>query len=130
MYSNIIREELPADSPVVQDIDLIVEQADRCRKIVGGLLHFARKNQVNLTESDIVKLARHSIDSVIIPDNIRLRLNDKVSDPKDSLKEAIQEYIDEAKKNNYSLDSVEINNPHFFVPEVSGRCTVDNLIHK
>ena len=81
MYSNIIREELPADSPVVQDIDLIVEQADRCRKIVGGLLNFARKNQVNLTESDIVKLARHSIDSVIIPDNIRLRLNDKVSDP-------------------------------------------------
>ncbi len=81
MYSNIIREELPADSPVVQDIDLIVEQADRCRKIVGGLLNFARKNQVNLTESDIVKLASHSIDSVIIPDNIRLRLNDKVSDP-------------------------------------------------
>ena len=81
MYSNIIREELPADSPVVQDIDLIVEQADRCRKIVGGLLNFARKNQVNLTESDIVKLARLSIDSVIIPDNIRLRLNDKVSDP-------------------------------------------------
>jgi signal transduction histidine kinase len=81
MYSNIIREELPADSPVVQDINLIVEQADRCRKIVGGLLNFARKNQVNLTESDVVKLARHSIDSVIIPDNIRLRLNNKVSDP-------------------------------------------------
>jgi len=81
MYSNIIREELPADSPVVQDIDLIVEQADRCRKIVGGLLNFARKNQVNITEADVVKLARHSIDSVIIPDGIRLRLNDKVTDP-------------------------------------------------
>ena len=40
-------------------------------------------------------------------------VNDEVSKPKDSLEEAIQEYIDEAKKNNYSLDSVEINNPHF-----------------
>jgi len=81
MYSNILKEELPTDSPMLQDIDLIVEQADRCRKIVGGLLNFARKNQVNLSESDIVKLARHSIDSVIIPDDIHIRFNAKITDP-------------------------------------------------
>ena len=81
MYSNILKEELPADSPMLQDIDLIVEQADRCRKIVGGLLNFARKNQVNITEADVVKLARHSIDSVIIPEGINVRLNNKVTDP-------------------------------------------------
>jgi signal transduction histidine kinase len=81
MYSNILKEELPQDSPMLQDIDLIVEQADRCRKIVGGLLNFARKNQVNLSESDIVKLAKHSIDSVIVPENIHIRLNADISDP-------------------------------------------------
>ncbi len=81
MYSNILKEELPAGSAMLQDIDLIVEQADRCRKIVGGLLNFARKNQLNLTESDVVKLARHSIDSVIIPEGIYVRFNAKVSDP-------------------------------------------------
>ncbi len=81
MYSNILKEELPSDSPMLQDIDLIVEQADRCRKIVGGLLNFARKNQVNLVESDVIKLAHHSIDSVIIPDGIQVSLNSKISDP-------------------------------------------------
>jgi iron only hydrogenase large subunit-like protein len=81
VYSNILREELPADSPMLQDIDLIVEQADRCRKIVGGLLNFARKNQLNLSESDVVKLARHSIDSVIIPDEVTVRLNAQITDP-------------------------------------------------
>jgi len=81
MYSNILKEELPVDSPMLQDIDLIVEQADRCRKIVGGLLNFARKNQVNLTESNVVKLARHSIDSVIIPEGINIRFNNKITDP-------------------------------------------------
>jgi len=85
MYSNILKEELPADSTMLQDIDLIVEQADRCRKIVGGLLNFARKNQVNITETDITKLARHSIDSVIIPDGISVKLNNKVTDPKVNL---------------------------------------------
>jgi signal transduction histidine kinase/iron only hydrogenase large subunit-like protein len=81
MYSNILKEELPGDSPMLQDIDLIVEQADRCRKIVGGLLNFARKNQVNISESDIIKLAKHSIDSVIVPDGITIKLNVKVTDP-------------------------------------------------
>jgi signal transduction histidine kinase len=81
MYSNILKEELPAESPMLEDIDLIVEQADRCRKIVGGLLNFARKNQLTITETDLVKLARHSIDSVIIPEAINVRLNSKVTDP-------------------------------------------------
>ncbi len=81
MYSNILKEELPVDSPMLQDIDLIVEQADRCRKIVGGLLNFARKNQVNISESNIIKLARHSIDSVVVPDSILIKLNTEVTDP-------------------------------------------------
>jgi len=81
MYSNILKEELPSDSPMLLDIDLIVEQADRCRKIVGGLLNFARKNQLNLSETDIVKLARHSVDAVIIPENIHIRFNAQVTDP-------------------------------------------------
>jgi iron only hydrogenase large subunit-like protein len=81
MYSNILKEELPPESSMLQDIDLIVEQAERCRKIVGGLLNFARKNQVNLNESDVVKLARHSIDSVIIPENVNVRFKADVTDP-------------------------------------------------
>jgi signal transduction histidine kinase len=36
---------------------------------------------LNLSESDIIKLAKHSIDSVIVPENIRIRLNAKVTDP-------------------------------------------------
>ncbi len=81
MYSNILKEELPDESPMMQDIDLIVEQADRCKKIVGGLLNFARKNQLNLSESDIIKLARQSIDSVIIPENVYVKLTSHVTDP-------------------------------------------------
>lgn len=80
MYSNILKEELSADSPMLQDVDLIVEQADRCRKIVGGLLNFARKNQVNLAESDVVKLVRHSIASVIIPEEVQILFNSVIND--------------------------------------------------
>jgi uncharacterized protein (UPF0335 family) len=56
-------------------------------------------------------------------------VNNKISEPKDSLKEAIQDYLEEAKENGYSLDSIELSNPYFFVPELSGRRIVDNLIY-
>jgi len=81
MYSNILKEELPVDDPMHKDLDLIVEQADWCRKIVGGLLNFARKNQVNISETNIIQLAEHSISSVIVPDGIEIHFFNKVSDP-------------------------------------------------
>lgn len=81
MYSNILKEELDPDNPMVRDLELIVEQSDRCRKIVGGLLNFARKNQVNVVESDISALAQKSINSLVIPPNISIRFAEEVTDP-------------------------------------------------
>jgi iron only hydrogenase large subunit-like protein len=81
MYSNILKEEIGQDNPMQKDLELIVEQADRCKKIVGGLLNFARKNQVNITEIDVNRLTERSISSVIAPSNIRIALNSLVKNP-------------------------------------------------
>ena len=79
MYSNILMDETPENDPVREDLKLIVEQAERCKKIVSGLLNFARKNQVNLQETDVVKFTSHSIDSIIKPDNIRVVFEPHIS---------------------------------------------------
>ncbi len=81
MYSNILLDESPADAPVREDLKLIVEQAGRCKKIVGGLLNFARKNQVNHQLISIRDLANHSIESVIVPENIKITISDKTTSP-------------------------------------------------
>jgi iron only hydrogenase large subunit-like protein/nitrogen-specific signal transduction histidine kinase len=81
MYSNILIDEAPQGAPLRDDLKLISEQAERCKKIVSGLLNFARKNQVALSETDVIKFARHSVDSIIKPDNIRLVFEADVSDP-------------------------------------------------
>ena len=70
MYSNILKEEATEDDPIRDDLDLIVEQADRCKNIVGGLLNFARKNQVKPEKIDVVEFCRHSLQSIIVPTNI------------------------------------------------------------
>lgn len=81
MYSNILKDEAPPDHPMRQDLDLIVEQADRCKKIVAGLLNFARKNQVNFTDVNILGVIETSINSVIVPANITITKESKMADP-------------------------------------------------
>ncbi len=70
MYSHILKDEIPKDSPMLNDLELIAEQANRCKNIVGGLLNFARKSQVNLQTCEINNLVAKSIDSIIKPDEV------------------------------------------------------------
>jgi two-component system NtrC family sensor kinase len=79
MYSNILKDEAREDDPMRNDLELIVEQADRCKKIVGGLLNFARKNKVNFTETDLKLLLDHSLNAVIIPDNVEVIVDMKLT---------------------------------------------------
>lgn len=82
MYANILLDEIPKDSELHSDLKLIVEQTDRCKKIVGGLLNFARKNQVNRSETDPVQLIKQSFDALIIPGNVKIRINsDDLQEP-------------------------------------------------
>ncbi|HNX67051.1 MAG TPA: [Fe-Fe] hydrogenase large subunit C-terminal domain-containing protein [Bacteroidales bacterium] len=81
MYSNILLDECKPEDPVRQDLQLIVEQAARCKKIVGGLLNFARKNQVNHQYVNIVELAENSAAGVIVPENIKINVINHTTSP-------------------------------------------------
>jgi two-component system NtrC family sensor kinase len=72
MYSNILLEECTPDDPSREDLKLITEQAGRCKTIVSGLLKFARKNQVNSRMVNLNDLIFHSMESLIIPDNVKV----------------------------------------------------------
>lgn len=81
MYSNIVMDELKPDDPLRDDMQIIVTQAERCKNIVGGLLNFARKNKLKVVEIDIVEFVRSSLNSVVIPDNIKTSIKSELHDP-------------------------------------------------
>jgi signal transduction histidine kinase len=81
MYSNIILEELDKNDPMVQDIQLIVEQANRCKNIVGGLLNFARKSKMKPMEVNVIDFVKRSLESVVIPPNVKTDVSTSISDP-------------------------------------------------
>jgi signal transduction histidine kinase/iron only hydrogenase large subunit-like protein len=74
MYSNILRDELADDDPMREDLDLIVEQTERCKGIVSGLLNFARKNKVRHQDGNIENFCKHSLDSVVLPDDVEIKI--------------------------------------------------------
>lgn len=79
MYSNILLDECPPEDPVRGDIELIVDQAARCKKIVAGLLNFARKNQVNYQHMSIRELVDHGLESLIVPSNVTITVTDNAA---------------------------------------------------
>lgn len=81
MYSNILKDEALQDDPIRKDLELIVEQANRCKNIVGGLLNFARKNQVRLSETDFNKFVQKSIASIIKPETVTVNFQSSLEDP-------------------------------------------------
>jgi len=81
MYSNILLEESREGDSVREDLKLIVEQAGRCKKIVAGLLNFARKNQVNHQTVNIVELVNLSLGSLIVPADLNIKITDKSANP-------------------------------------------------
>lgn len=80
MYSNILKDEVDKNSPIYDDLQLIVEQTDRCKKIVGGLLNFARKNNVKKVKTDLSEFVEHSTETTLIPDNVTLVVKSDISE--------------------------------------------------
>jgi two-component system NtrC family sensor kinase len=49
IYTHLLREHDGLSTEVQADIDRVIEEAIRCKNIVGGLLNFARQSQAHLT---------------------------------------------------------------------------------
>jgi len=81
MYAHLLAEDCPAESSLRQDLNMIVEQADRCKKIVSGLLNFARQNKVSYKNIDLNDLIDNFVTTVQLPENIQMRLAHGLLDP-------------------------------------------------
>jgi len=72
LYSSILKDEMDTNSEIYKDIEIINEQAQRCKNIVGGLLNFARKNKVVIKETNIVEFINKSFESFVKPENVQI----------------------------------------------------------
>ena len=74
MYSHLLLDESGKEEKLHEDLAVIAEQADRCKKIVSGLLGFARQNKVVLEPADIHQLIDRSLLTLPSPENIAIEV--------------------------------------------------------
>ncbi len=85
MYAHLLREDNSENEGIQDDITMITEQADRCKKIVAGLLHFARQNKVERTLADVRDLVERAVKACPAPGNIEVSVQYEASDEPVSL---------------------------------------------
>ncbi|HSW44092.1 MAG TPA: [Fe-Fe] hydrogenase large subunit C-terminal domain-containing protein [Phycisphaerae bacterium] len=73
MFAHLLLEDLPAADKRREDLITIVENADRCKKIVSGLLHFARQNKVAPAPTDLRELVDDVVKTTVVPSNVILK---------------------------------------------------------
>ena len=81
MYAHLLLDECEPQAKMREDLVMIAEQADRCKKIVAGLLHFARQNKVVRTPNDFREVVNRTMLTIPVPDGIDVRIEHGLDDP-------------------------------------------------
>lgn len=77
MYAHLLKEDLGEKGVSSEDADMIISEADRTRKIVQGILNFARKEKIERSDTDInavLNSAAASITSIDVSGEIAVKL--------------------------------------------------------
>ncbi len=83
MFSNLLQEQVEKNSEMYEDLDMIVNEANRCKSIVSGLLNFARKNKVNIKTINIIEMLNKLLKTIQVPDNIEINIEDQLGQEKE-----------------------------------------------
>ena len=72
MYSHMLLEEAADDSPLRAELAMIAEQTDRAKRIVAGLLNFARQNKVVHAAVDVREVVARALRGVPVPAGVQV----------------------------------------------------------
>ena len=81
LHANLLLEECEDETEIKTDLETIVDQANRCKRIISGLLNFARQNRVVRQPTNVSELVDKVIRTAPTADNVTVTVQDRLSDP-------------------------------------------------
>jgi len=63
LYAHILQRKLKDRGDLDHDLKLMAEESDRCKKIIGNLLDFARQSRVRIETTPVEELVRTAVDA-------------------------------------------------------------------
>ncbi|TFH34906.1 MAG: HAMP domain-containing protein [Anaerolineales bacterium] len=64
LFADAMRKDAGASERMQSDLDMIVQEASRCKRIVGDLLNFSRQQEMLSQDTDILDLVESAFESV------------------------------------------------------------------
>mgnify|MGYP001818327567 FL=1 len=71
LYSSNMRKKVPEGGPLEQGLQIIMNETQRCKTIIQGLLDFARDTEPNKVDADINDIMKSALD--IVENEFRLK---------------------------------------------------------
>ena len=81
LHANLVLEECEERSQVHEDLETIVDQANRCKRIISGLLNFARQSRVVRQPTNLAELVQKVLHTTPISEGVEVRVDDQLEDP-------------------------------------------------
>jgi signal transduction histidine kinase len=81
IYAHLLLDRVKVDPQLQEDLTMIVDQADRCKRIVSGLLNFARKSRISLRETNVRELVGRALKAVTVPADVVENIEHAERDP-------------------------------------------------
>jgi signal transduction histidine kinase/Pyruvate/2-oxoacid:ferredoxin oxidoreductase delta subunit len=81
LHANLLLEECEEASQTREDLETIVDQANRCKRIISGLLNFARQSRVVRQPTDIAELVEKVLRTAPTDGGIEVRVENALLDP-------------------------------------------------
>jgi signal transduction histidine kinase/iron only hydrogenase large subunit-like protein len=72
MYAHLLLEEHGANPQLHDDLTTIVEQADRCKRIISGLLDFSRQNTTMCRPADMAEIINETLKTMSFPKTVNV----------------------------------------------------------
>ena len=81
LHANLLLEECEDESQTKEDLETIVDQANRCKRIISGLLNFARQSRVVRQPTDVAELVDKVVRMTPVEENVSVQIVNGLSDP-------------------------------------------------
>ncbi len=133
LYSSMLRKDIEkgvCSNRNVEDLQLIIEEADRCKNIVSNLLNFARQGKLKISKIDIGKLIDGIIKSISIKPELKdvfINVNNQsdaavIDGDNDQLKQVLLNVITNACE---ALEDSEVKNVNINIQNDERFITID-----
>jgi len=81
LHANLLLEECASDGGSKDDLETIVDQANRCKRIISGLLNFSRQSRVLRQPTDVIDLVEKTLRTMPRAEGVDIELKNDLTDP-------------------------------------------------